>query len=267
MNKRLWLKSLALSAVGACLLPLGAQAAERSVVIGVTAGPHAQIAEVAKKVAEKNGLKVKLVEFGDFIQPNAALSQAALDANIYQHTPFLQAQNKDRGYQLVPLAKAVNQQMGVYSKKHASLAALPSGARIGIPNDPSNGSRALLVLAAQKLITLKPGTSARASVLDITANPRKLRFMELEAAQLARSLDDLDAAAVNSSYAVAAGLRPQQDALALEATDTAYVTVWIATRAGHEQDADLQAFVRAYQSPEVKQFIDATFKGAYTAAW
>src|SRR5256885_2466060 len=152
------------------------------------------------------------------------LSQGELDANIYQHQPFMDAQNKDRGYKLVPVARAVNQQMGVYSKKIKSLADLKSGARVGIPNDPTNGSRALMVLAAQKLIELKTGAGARASVLDITANPKKLRFVELEAAQLARSLDDLDAAAVNSSYAVAAGLSPQKDSLALEATDTPGVT-------------------------------------------
>ncbi|OWG19044.1 D-methionine-binding lipoprotein MetQ precursor [Delftia sp. K82] len=269
MKKRALLQSLALAAVlplaGIAALP--AHAADGSVTIGVTSGPHAQIAEVARKVAEKNGLKVKLVEFGDFIQPNAALSQGELDANIYQHQPFMDAQNKDRGYKLVPVARAVNQQMGVYSKKIKSLADLKSGARVGIPNDPTNGSRALMVLAAQKLIELKTGAGARASVLDITANPQKLRFVELEAAQLARSLDDLDAAAVNSSYAVAAGLSPQKDSLALEATDTPYVTVLIATRAGHEKDAGLQAFVKAYQSPEVRQFIDTQFKGAYTAAW
>lgn len=266
MNKRFVLQTLALAAAFP-LTSLGALAADRQVVIGVTAGPHAQIAEVAKRVAEKNGLKVKLVEFGDFIQPNAALVQGELDANIYQHQPFMDAQNKDRGYKLVPVAKAVNQQMGVYSKKVKRLEDLQSGARVGIPNDPTNGSRALLVLVEQKLITLKPGAGARASVLDITANPRKLRFVELEAAQLARSLDDLDAAAVNSSYAVAAGLSPQKDSLALENTSTPYVTVLIATRAGHEKDADLLAFVKAYQSPEVRQFVDTTFKGAYTVAW
>lgn len=266
MKKRLLLQSLALVAV-ATVAPLTVHAAEGSVTIGVTSGPHAQITEVAKRVAEKNGLKVKIVEFGDFIQPNAALSQGELDANIYQHQPFMDAQNKDRGYKLVPVARAVNQQMGVYSKKLKSLADLKTGARVGIPNDPTNGSRALMVLAAQNLIELKPGAGARASVLDIAANPKKLRFVELEAAQLARSLDDLDAAAVNSSYAVAAGLSPQKDSLALEATDTPYVTVLIATRAGHEKDAGLQAFIKAYQSPEVRQFIDTQFKGAYTAAW
>lgn len=265
MNKRTLLQAAAAAVLSSAAWP--ALAAGDSVVIGVTVGPHAQIAEVAKKVAEKNGLKVKLVEFGDFIQPNAALSQGELDANIYQHQPFMDAQNKDRGYKLVPVAKAVNQQMGVYSRKVKALADLKEGARVGIPNDPTNGSRALMVLAANGLITLKSGVGVRASVLDVTANPKKLKFVELEAAQLPRSLDDLDAAAVNSSYAVAAGLSPQKDALALEATDTPYVTVLIATRAGHEKHPGLQAFVKAYQSPEVRQFIETQFKGAYTAAW
>lgn len=264
--RRLLLQATAAAALAAAF-PLTAIAADREVTIGVTAGPHAQIAEVAKRVAEKNGLKVKLVEFSDFIQPNAALASSQLDANIYQHVPFLEAQNKDRGYKLVPVAPAVRQQMGVYSKKVKKLADLAEGARVGIPNDPTNGSRALLVLAEQGLIQLKGGAGTRASVLDITANPKKLRFIELEAAQLPRALGDLDAAAVNSSYAVAAGLSPTGDSLALENPNTPYVTVVIATRAGHDKDADLLAFVKAYQSPEVKQFVDTTFKGAYTVAW
>lgn len=265
MHKRFLVKALA----AAAFFPFAfvAQAQDLAVTIGVTAGPHAQIGEVAKQVAAKQGLKVKLVEFGDFIQPNAALSTGDIDANIYQHQPFLDAQNKDRGYKLVPVAKAVNQQMGVYSKKVKNLADLKSGARVGIPNDPTNGSRALMVLAKQGLITLNANAGARASVLDITANPKKLKFIELEAAQLARALDDLDAGAVNSSYAVAAGLSPQADSLALEDVNTPYVTVLIVTRAGHEQHKGLQAFVKAYQSSEVKAFVEKTFKGAYTTAW
>lgn len=266
MQKRVLIQSLAAAALAA-LLPVAALAADKEVVIGITAGPHAQIAEVAKRVAEKNGLKVRLVEFSDFIQPNAALAQGQLDANIYQHVPFLEAQNKDRGYKLVALAPAVRQQMGVYSRKVSRLADLQSGARVGIPNDPTNGSRALLVLAEQGLIQLKEGVSTRASVLDIVGNPKKLRFIELEAAQMPRALGDLDAAAVNSSYAVAAGLSPTSDALALENPKTPYVTVVIATREGHQKDARLLAFVKAYQSPEVRQFVDAQFKGAYTVAW
>ncbi len=266
MHKRTLLQSL-IAAAAVAAVPLAALAADKSVTIGVTTGPHAQIAEVAKRVAEKNGLKVKLVEFSDFIQPNAALAQGEIDANIYQHVPFLETQNKDRGYKLVAVAPAVRQQMGIYSKKVTKLADLKTGARVGIPNDPTNGSRALMVLAEQGLVQLKPGVTTRASALDIVANPKKLKFVELEAAQLARSLDDLDAAAVNSSYAVAAGLKPTGDSLALENPNTPYVTVVIATRAGHEKDAGLQAFVKAYQSPEVKDFVAAQFKGAYTVAW
>jgi len=250
-----------------CVLGTASWGADSTVTVGVTAGPHAQIAEVARRVAQQQGVQVRLVEFSDYIQPNAALAQGDLDANVYQHVPFMQMQNKDRGYQLTAVAKAVNQQMGVYSFKVKNLADLPQGARVGIPNDPSNGSRALLVLAAQQLIALKPGVQARATVLDIASNPKKLRFVELEAAQLAHSLRDLDAAAVNSNYAVAAGLAPQTDALALESVDTPYVTVYIVSRQENENSAAVQAFVRAYQSDEVKAFIAREFKGAYTAAW
>jgi len=235
--------------------------------VGVTAGPHAQIVDVARQVAERQGLKVQPVEFTDYIQPNAGLASGELDLNVYQHVPFLEAQNKDRGYQLVAVAPAVRQQMGLYSKKVKSLAELKEGARFGIPNDPTNGSRALFVLRDQGLIKLKDGVGTRASVLDVTDNPRKLKFVELEAAQLPRSLDDLDAAAVNSNYAVPAGLSPQKDALALENPSTPYVTVVIATRQGQQNDPRVQAFVKAYQSAEVKAFIDRQFKGAYTAAW
>lgn len=265
MKKRNFLKLSTLALSAALTLPALAQ--DKPFVVGVTAGPHAQIVEVARKVAEKDGLKVRIVEFSDFIQPNAALSQGDLDANVYQHVPFLEAQNRDRGYKLVSVAPAVRQQLGIYSKKVKNLAELKEGARIGIPNDPTNGSRALLVLREHGLIQIKAGATARASVLDITDNPKKLRFVELEAAQLPHSLGDLDASAVNSSYAVAAGLSPTQDALVLENLNTPYVTVVIATREGQQNNPALQRFVKAYQSPEVRQFIADQFKGAYTAAW
>jgi D-methionine transport system substrate-binding protein len=263
-------KKLALQTLLAATLVAGfsgAFAVEKPFRVGVTAGPHAQIVEIAKKVAARDGLTVQIVEFTDFIQPNAALAQEQLDANVYQHVPFLETQNRDRGYKLVVVAPAVRQQMGIYSKKIKNLSELKEGARVGIPNDPTNGSRALLVLRDQGLIKLKDGITTRASVLDITENPKKLRFIELEAAQLPRSLDDLDASAVNSNYAVPAGLSPIKDSLALENPNTPYVTVVIATREGQQNDLALRKFVKAYQSPEVKQFIDVQFKGAYWAAW
>ena len=269
MNKRLVLQTLRATALIVAFLGAfgGASAADKPFRVGVTAGPHAQIVEAAKKVAAKDGLDVQIVEFTDFIQPNAALAQEQLDANVYQHVPFLETQNRDRGYKLVSVAPAVRQQMGIYSKRIKNLSELKEGARVGIPNDPSNGSRALLVLREQGLIKLKDGITTRASVLDITDNPKKLRFVELEAAQLPRSLDDLDAAAVNSNYAVPAGLSPIKDSLALDNPNTPYVTVVIATREGQQNDPALRKFVKAYRSPEVKQFIDAQFKGAYWAAW
>jgi D-methionine transport system substrate-binding protein len=265
MKLRLALKTLLAATLAGAFT--GAFALDQVFKVGVTAGPHAQIVEAAKKVAAKDGLDVQIVEFTDFIQPNAALAQGQLDANVYQHVPFLETQNRDRGYKLVVVAPAVRQQMGIYSKKIKKLSELKEGARVGIPNDPTNGSRALLVLRDQGLIKLKDGITTRASVLDITDNPKKLRFIELEAAQLPRSLDDLDASAVNSNYAVSAGLSPVKDSLALENPNTPYVTVVIATREGRQNDPALQKFVKAYQSPEVKQFIDAQFKGAYWAAW
>lgn len=265
--RRTLLRLMLLAALPAMAAPIAAHAQERVLRVGVTAGPHAQIAEVARQVAERQGLKVQLVEFTDYIQPNAGLATGELDVNVYQHVPFLETQNRDRGYKLVPVAPAVRQQMGIYSKKVRALADLSAGARVGIPNDPTNGSRALLVLRDQGLIGLRDGVGTRASVLDVAHNPKKLRFVELEAAQLPRSLDDLDAVAVNSNYAVPAGLSPSRDALALESTATPYVTVVIASREDNRADPRVQAFVKAYQSPEVKAFIERQLQGAYTAAW
>ena len=264
MHKRLLIAALA----AATLLPAASlvQAQDLKVTIGVTAGPHAQIAEVAKQVAAKQGLQVKLVEFGDFIQPNAALVAGDIDANIYQHQPFLDAQNKDRGYKLVPVAKAVNQQMGVYSKKIKKLADLPTGAKFGLPNDPTNGGRALLLLQAQGLIKLKDGVGLKATPLDVVSNPKKLKFVELDAAQLPRSLDDLDASTVNTNFAISAGLNPKKDAIALESAKNPYVNIMVVRDADKTQPWVAQ-LIKSYQSDEVRQFIDKEFKGSVFAAF
>ncbi|MEI2415986.1 MetQ/NlpA family ABC transporter substrate-binding protein [Orrella sp. JC864] len=246
---------------------LPATAQEKPLVVGVTVGPHAQITEVAREVAQAQGLAVRLVEFSDFIQPNAALDAGELDLNIYQHRPFLEAQNKARGYKLVPVGSAVVQQMGVYSKRHASLDALPQGATVAIPNDPTNGARALLVLQAAGLIGLKPGVTVTASVFDIVENPKKLRIVEIEAAQLPHSLSDVDAAAVNSAYAIPAGLSPAKDALALESREAPFAVVLIAARQDNKDDPRVARFVKAYQSEQVRQFVEQTFPGAYSVSW
>lgn len=235
--------------------------------VGVTAGPHAQIAEAAKKVAERDGLKIQLIEFTDYIQPNAALNSGDLDANIYQNVPFLENQNKSRGYKLVVVGNGVLQQNGVYSRKLKSLAELPAGARVGIPNDPTNGARALLILAAYGVIKLKPEVSVTASPLDVIENPKRIKLIELEAAQLPRSLDDLDIAVINTNYALPAGLSPTRDAIALEKPNSPYALQIIAAREDNRNSPAIAKLVKAYRSEEVKQFVASKFSGAYTTSW
>lgn len=259
MNKRNLLKTTLALAVAAAAGAALAQ--DKPIKIGATAGPHSQILEQVKKVAERDGLKLQIVEFTDYIQPNAALSTGDLDANSYQHKPFLDQQVKDRGYKIVAAGYTVNFPIGIYSKKVRSLKDLKEGARFGIPNDPTNGGRALLVLQDQGLIKLKPNAGLKATPLDVVENPKKLKFVELEAAQLPRSLDDLDASAVNTNYAIPAGLHPGKDAIAQESAKSPYVNL-IAVR---EQDKDkpwVAKLVKAYQSEEVRKFVQAEFKGA-----
>ena len=258
--------SLALAGAFAGVLATAAQADDKPLKVGVTAGPHAQIFEVVKKVAEKDGLKLQIVEFSDYIQPNAALASGDLDLNSYQHLPYLQSQIKDRGYKFVSIAQTVTFPLGIYSKKVKSLAALKEGARVGIPNDPTNGGRALLLLQAKGILKLKADAGLKATPLDIAENPKKLKIVELDAAQLPRSLDDLDAAAVNGNYAETAGLNPVRDSIAVEGPTGPYANV-IAVR---EQDKDkpwVAKIVKAYHSEEVKQYIKQTFKDSVITAW
>lgn len=260
MFKRQLLQStLALALASAFALPTCAQ--DKPLKIGVTAGPHAQIFEQVKKVAEKDGLKIQIVEFSDYVQPNAALAAGDLDANSYQHKPYLDQQVKDRGYKIVPVGYTVNFPIGLYSKRVKNVKELKEGARIGIPNDPTNGGRVLLVLQDLGVIKLKPDAGLRATPLDVVDNPKKLRFVELDAAQLPRSLEDLDAAFVNTNYALSAGLNPGKDAIAQESAKSPYVNL-LAVR---EQDKDkpwVAKLVKAYQSPEIKQFVQTEFKGS-----
>ena len=259
MNKRFALRSLALVAL---LAGSGLSLAQdKPIKVGVTAGPHAQIFEQVKKLAEKEGLKIQVVEFSDYIQPNAALAAGDLDANSYQHKPFLDQQVKDRGYKLVSVGYTVNFPIGLYSHKVKSLDELKTGARFGIPNDPTNGGRVLLVLQDKGLIKLRPDAGLKATPLDVVENPRKLKFVELEAAQLPRALDDLDAAAINTNYALPAGLQPGKDSIAQENAKSPYVNV-IAVR---EQDKDkpwVAKLLKVYQSDEIRKFIQTEFKGA-----
>lgn len=264
MNKRIGLLSVAVLLLAAGVSPLWAQ--DKPLRIGVTAGPHAQIFEQVKRIAEKDGLKIQVIEFGDYIQPNAALAAGDLDANSYQHKPFLDQQVKDRGYKIVPVGYTVNFPIGIYSRKVRNLAELKEGARFGIPNDPTNGGRVLLVLQDQGLIKLRPEAGLKATPLDVVENRKKLRFVELEAAQLARSLDDLDAAGVNTNYALPAGLHPGKDAIAQESAKSPYVNL-IAVREQDQAKPWVAKLVKAYQSEEIRKFVQAEFKGAVIAGF
>lgn len=234
--------------------------------VGVTAGPHAEIMDEVKKVAAKRGMKIEVVEFSDFVQPNMALDNKEIAINSYQHEPFLKHQIKDRGYKLTPVGKTVIYPMGIYSSKIKSLSEIKDGATVPIPNDPTNGGRALKLLEAAGLIKLKDGVGYEAMVVDIVSNPKNLVIQEMEAAQITRALQDVDFAVVNTNYAIAAGLVPTKDALVIESSDSPYVNL-IVVRTEDKDKPFVKEFVSAYQSDEIKTFINDHFKGSVVVGW
>jgi D-methionine transport system substrate-binding protein len=247
------------------VLLAGAATAE-PIRVGVTAGPHAEIMDVVKKVAAERGVDIKVVEFTDYVIPNQALALGDLEANSFQHEPYLKNQISKTGWKIVKVATSVASPQGVYSQKYKTLAELPEGARVAIANDPSNGARGLMILALHGVIKLKDPNDVASTVADIIDNPKKLRFVELDAAQLPRSLQDVDLVAINNNYAVQAGLNPATDAVARENAEGPWVNI-LAVR---EADADkpwVKQLVDAYQSDEVKAFIEKRFKGTYIATW
>lgn len=239
---------------------------ENKIVVGVTSGPHEQIAEVAAKVAQENGLEVELKSFSDYVLPNTSLSEGDLDANSYQHEPFLDTFNKDHDTDLVPVGKTILNPMGIYSEKYKSFDDIPDGATFGLPNDPTNGARALFVLQEAGYIKLKDGADLTASIRDVEENKKNLKFIELEAAQIPKQLSEVDVAAINTNFALEAGINPKDDAILLESTDSPYVN-YIVVRAENENDPTIKKFVEAYQSDEVRQFIEEEFKGSVIPSW
>jgi D-methionine transport system substrate-binding protein len=256
---------MSLLASAALLLALSPASAEK-IKVGVTPGPHAQILEVVKPIAAKKGLEIEILEFSDYVVPNEALSSGELQINSFQNQPFLDNQKKDRGYKIEPVALTVNFPLGIYSKKHKSWDQIPNGGKIAIQNDPTNGGRSLLLLQDNGVIKLKAGTGFKPTVLDIVENPKKLQFIEVEAAQTPRALDDVDAAAVNTNYAVPAGLDPAKDALLKEDPKGPYVNL-LAVREADKDKPWVKAFVESYQTLEVKEFVLTKFMGSVIPAW
>ena len=235
-------------------------------VIKVAASPtpHAEILKVAKDVLAEQGITLEIEEFTDYIQPNMVTEDGQVDANYFQHITYLNDFNEENGTHLVSVADLHYEPFGIYAGKTASLEELPDGAVIGVPNDPTNEGRALLLLQQEGLITLKEGVGLTATKLDIAENPKNLDIQELEAAQLPRSLDSLDLAVINGNYALQAGLNAA-DALAVESTDgeaaQAYVNVLV-VKEGRENDPAIQALVEALKSDEVKAFMEENWPGA-----
>jgi len=234
--------------------------------VGATVGPHAQVVEAVAKEAAKQGLKVEVIEFSDYITPNSALAEGSIDINSYQHQPFLNNFNSNNDTHLVPIGKSILMRMGLYSTKYDSLTDLPDNALIAIPNDPTNGGRGLLLLADSKLITLKADVGYQATINDIIDNPKHLKFVELEAAQLPRSLDDVDVAAITMNYVMSAGLNPQKQGIYLEPKDAPLALMVIAARDEEKNNASYKKFVEIYQSEPIRDFIQKTFKGTIEPA-
>nr|WP_246297803.1 MetQ/NlpA family ABC transporter substrate-binding protein [Tardiphaga robiniae] len=243
----------------------GAASAE-TIKVGVTPGPHAQVLEAAKAVAAKKGLDIQIVEFSDYVVPNAALEAGDLQANSFQHQPYLDNQVADRKYKIVAVGNTINFPMGIYSKKVKTWDEVKSGATLAIPNDPTNGGRVLILLRDKGIIKLKDGVGFKPSLLDITDNPKKLKITEVDAAQLPRTLPDVDVAGINTNYATQAGLDPVKDAILREDPKGPYANI-IAVRAADKDKPWVKTLVESYQSPEVKAFIDEKFKGSVLATW
>lgn len=232
-----------------------------TITVGATPVPHGEILNEIKPLLAKEGIDLKVVEFTDYVKPNLALNDKELDANFFQHTPYLDKFNAERGTKLKAICKVHVEPMGIYSHKIKDLKDIPDGAKVAIPNDPTNGGRALLVLQNAELIGLKDGGSITSTVQDIEKNDKHLQFVELEAAQVPRSVDDVDIALINTNFGMEAGFNPLKDALFLEAKDSPYANVLV-VREGDENRPEIQKLVKALQSPEVKKFIEDKYAGA-----
>jgi D-methionine transport system substrate-binding protein len=266
MKRRILLLA-ALCGLVAPPLILSSSAAEAKVYkIGVTPGVHEQVMEFVKPLLAQKGVEIEIVSFSDYVLPNQAVNDGDLDMNAFQHKPYFDNQVRDRGYKLVSAGANFIAPMGIYSKKIKSLDALKKGDSVGIPNDPTNGGRALLLLQKHGLIKLAPGTGLAATVADIVDNPKGVKIVELDAAQMPRALEDLAAGAVNTNYAVQAGFTPKTDSIVLEDADSPYVNIF-AIKA-KDKDADwVKTIVSTYQSEPVREFILTNFKGSLVPAF
>jgi D-methionine transport system substrate-binding protein len=259
-------RSILISAVVAAVIGAVLPASGQTIRVGVTSGPHAQITEALLPIAKAKGLNVKLVEFSDGALIDVATDSGELEANAFQHTPYLDQQNRDRRLDIVSAGRTILLPMAGYSRKHKSVADLPVGATISIPNDPTNGGRALKLLESGGVLKLAPGSTFNATELDITDNPKKVKILAMETAQLPRSLEDVDFSVITSFFALSAGLVPNRDSLLIESQQSDYVCLIGVARKNADKPW-VKTLVESYQSPEVKEFIEKKFNGNIIAAW
>ncbi|SEU19796.1 MetQ/NlpA family ABC transporter substrate-binding protein [Paenibacillus sp. NFR01] len=237
-----------------------------TLVVGASPVPHAEILKAIAPLLEKEGIKLEIKEFSDYIQPNVQLAEKALDANFFQHQPYLDDQNQKNGTDLVSVTAVHVEPFGAYSKKIKSIDELKDGAKVAIPNDATNGGRALILLAKNGLIKLKDDTNIASTKADITENPKKLDIIELDAAMLPRQLDEVDLALINTNFALEAKLVPTKDALFIEGTDSPYANILVARPDNKDSDA-IQKLAAALNSPEAKKFIEDTYQGSIIPAF
>ena len=256
-------KTLALICCCALLIGLTAGCgsnADNKLVVGATAKPHAEILEVVQPVLEKEGIDLEIKEFTDYVLLNPALNDGEIDANFFQHIQYLEEYNEKNKQDLVWTVKVHSEPMGVYSKNFKKVEDLPDGATVGIPNDTTNGGRALMLLEKSGIIKLKEGAGLAATDRDIAVNPKKLKIQMMDAAMLGRSLEDLDACVINSNYALEVNLNPVKDSIFMEDKDSPYANVLVVRAEDKDKEA-IKKLGEALQSPEIKQFLEEKYKG------
>ena len=241
-----------------------------TLTVGATPNPHAEILAQVKDDLAAEGIDLVVKEYSDYVVPNTAVEEGDLDANYFQHTPYMEKFNEENGTHLVSVGKIHYEPMGIYPGLNKTLEELPDGATIAVPNDATNEARALQLLAAQGLIELKEDAGLNATPNDITSNPKNLQFKELEAAMLPQTASEVDLSVINSNFAMEGGMNPATDSLASEDADSEAAQTFaniIAVKEGHENDPAIQALVKALQSDKVKEYIEKTYSGAVVAVF
>ena len=253
-------------ALAACSPQKSVSEAKTVLTVGATPVPHAELLALVKDDLAAKGIELRVVEFTDYVTPNLALNDGQLDANFFQHVPYLESFSAEKGLKLVSAFAVHVEPLGLYSSKAKKLEEIADGAKIAIPNDPTNEGRALLLLQARGFIKLSEKAGLKGTPADVVENPRKFKFVELEAAQLPRTLSDVDAAVINGNFALEAGLNPVVDALLIEGAESPYANI-VAVRAGTESDPRITALAEALRSAKVKEFILSKYSGGVVAVF